>query len=191
MPGMLEREDIIDGLHELIARSRAAGIRGAEIKIIGGAALRLLYFDRPSTVDIDAFIEPHAEIEAVSLAIAEKRHWNADWLNDKARQFIPSWGQDVEWRLIHQDGHISVWVAPVDALLAMKLNALGGRAGRDASDVAKLLRLNGIETVEAAEELFERFYPGDAFSARTVAALERMYRIGLPGHPVTPPVPVL
>lgn len=191
MPGMLEREDIIAGLRELIERSRDAGIRGAEIRIIGGAALRLLYFDRPSTVDIDASIEPLAQIETVSLAIAEQRNWPADWLNDKARQFIPSWGRGVDWRLIHKDDEMAVWVAPVDALLAMKLHALGGRAGRDASDVANLLRLNHIETVEEAEELYEQFYPGDAFSERTVATLEQMYRIGLPETPVRPPPPRL
>lgn len=53
----LEREDLIDGLQEVVAELRARG-EHAGIRIVGGAALSLHYFDRASTVDIDAAIHP-------------------------------------------------------------------------------------------------------------------------------------
>jgi hypothetical protein len=50
----LDNDDIVDGLRELIARANSAGLRGTSVQIIGGAALKLAYFDRAITVDIDA-----------------------------------------------------------------------------------------------------------------------------------------
>jgi hypothetical protein len=63
------------------------------------------------------------------------------------------------------------------------------RPGRDLDDIAVLLTLNHIESVEAAEELYESFYPGDALRDRTVQTLNRMFRDGLPAKPSTPPPP--
>jgi hypothetical protein len=98
--------------------------------------------------------------------------------------FIPTWGRAVDWEPVFDDANISIAVAPVDALLAMKLNA--ARPGRDTDDIAKLMSLNNIASVEQAEELFESFYPGDALPARTVRLVERILEIGLPEKPETP-----
>lgn len=189
MAAMLGHDDIVDGLRELAERARVAGIRGTSIRVVGGAALRLAYFERHATVDIDARIEPRDAIGQIALAMAAERNWPKDWLNDKASQFIPDWGRNIEWRLLHDDGSVSIWVAPVDALLAMKLHAVQGRPGRDTDDVAMLLRLNDIDDLDAAEALYESFYPGDSFNSRTVLLLEKMFQLGLPVAPLPPPVP--
>lgn len=54
----LDREDLITGLRELILRAHADGLTGVSIRIVGGAALRLAHFERATTADIDAQIEP-------------------------------------------------------------------------------------------------------------------------------------
>jgi len=54
----LDRQDLIDGLSELIRKARANGLTGISIRIVGEAALRLGHFDRGRTSDIDAWIEP-------------------------------------------------------------------------------------------------------------------------------------
>lgn len=54
----LDRDDLIDGLREIVARVRSAGLTGVTIEIIGGAALRLAYIERATTVDIDARLTP-------------------------------------------------------------------------------------------------------------------------------------
>jgi hypothetical protein len=121
--------------------------------------------------------------------VARNRGWRDDWLNNKAVMFIPSWGKVVQWETVLLDPSVSIEIAPVDALLAMKLNA--ARPGRDTDDIAKLLVLNDIETVAAAENLFESFYPGDALPKRTIELVERIFSVGLPPKPETPAAPEL
>ena len=83
-----------------------------------------------------------------------------------------------------EDANVSIAVAPLDALLAMKLNA--ARPGRDTDDIAKLLALNNIDSVVAAESVFESFYPGDTLPERAIKLLEHIIQIGLPPKPQTP-----
>lgn len=183
----LHRQDLIDGLREVVRAAHENGITGVSIRIVGGAALRLAHFDRDTTADIDAQIEPMDRLEPIIESIARDRGWRNDWLNNKAVMFIPTWGQAVKWEPILDDANVSIAIAPLDALLAMKLNA--ARPGRDTDDIAKLLVLNDIDSVTSAEALFESFYPGDALPERTVNLLERIFQIGLPIKPRTPPTP--
>jgi len=53
----LDRNDIIMGLRELISELRAKG-EVAGIRLVGGAALALRYFDRGTTQDLDTLAEP-------------------------------------------------------------------------------------------------------------------------------------
>lgn len=53
MATTLDRDDIITGLRELIAELRAEG-EVAGIRLVGGAALSLRYFDRGTTQDLDS-----------------------------------------------------------------------------------------------------------------------------------------
>jgi len=183
----LDRQDLIDGLRDVVRAAHDSGITGVSIQIVGGAALRLAHFDRDTTADIDAQIQPIDELLPIITKIAHDRGWRNDWLNNKAVIFIPSWGQQVKWDLILDEPDISIAVAPLDALLAMKLNA--ARPGRDTDDMAKLLALNDIPSVAAAEHLFESFYPGDVLPDRTINLLHRIYAIGLPTKPPAPSAP--
>lgn len=182
----LERQDLIDGLREIVHRAHAQGVTDVSIKLVGGAALRLAYYEREATADIDAKISPLSSIAPIIQAIARDRGWPADWLNDQAAMFIPTLGKSVDWEPLLDDANVSIAVAPIDALLAMKLHA--ARPGRDLDDIAVLLTLNQIEDTASAEELYESFYPGDALPDRTVQTVDRMFRDGLPITP-SPPLP--
>jgi hypothetical protein len=186
MSGTLDRDDLIDGLREVIKRAHAAGLTDVSIRIVGGAALRLAHFERATTADIDAQIEPIGQITPIIEQIAHDRGWPTSWLNNEAAGFIPAWGQTVEWEPIFDDEDVSISVAPIDALLAMKLNA--ARPGRDTDDIAKLLALNRIDSLETAEAVYESFYPGDSLSERSVRQVERILELGLPDAP-KPPAP--
>ena len=187
MAGPLDLDDLVSGLREVVKRARETGIRDVSIRIVGGAALRIAYFERATTADIDAQIQPLDQLEPIIRQIASERDWPADWLNDKATIFIPRWGRSVEWEALFDDENVSIWIAPIEALLAMKLNA--ARPGRDTEDIVHLLVLNDIHTVAAEEQLFEDFYPGDALTERAVLLLERIFAKGLPKRPSTPPRP--
>ena len=184
-PVRLDRDDLIDGLRELIWEAHTQGLSGVTIRIVGGAALRLAHFDRDTTVDIDAQISPLDQLQPIIDRVAANRAWPPSWLNNNAAMFFPSWGRGVYWQTLFDDGDVSIAVAPTDALLAMKL--LASRPGRDTPDITKLLALNEITSVEAAEELFEAFYPGDALPEKAIRLLNRIFEIGLPPKPSTPP----
>ncbi|MGR2751836.1 DUF6036 family nucleotidyltransferase [Agromyces arachidis] len=183
-----ERDDLVVGLRQLVStlteRSERSGIG-----IVGGAALALRYFDRESTVDIDAhLIGDHEVVLEAGRAIAEANGWPDDWLNDQAAGFIPSYGRRAtEWETLYDDGVVVIQVASADALLAMKLRA--NRPGRDDTDIAKLMVICDIRTVDAAEELYEDFYSGEALPDRAVRMVARIVAVGLPPRPARPPRP--
>ena len=184
----LDRDDLIRGLNAVIEKLRAAG-QPAGIRIVGGAALALRYFDRRTTSDIDAQLQPAGPILAVAAQVAIENGWPADWLNTNASIFIPSYGADPGWETIYSSDGITVEVASSPALLAMKLNA--SRPGRDTQDLAQLLAMCEIADIDAAEELLGQFYPGDGLPDKALRLLGPLFKQGLPAVPQAPPLPVL
>ncbi|WP_448655905.1 hypothetical protein [Microbacterium lacticum] len=53
MATVLDRADMIGGFRDLVAELRTAG-EVARIRLVGGAALALRYFDRGTTQDLDS-----------------------------------------------------------------------------------------------------------------------------------------
>lgn len=183
----LTQEELVSGLRELVRRARQSGISGIRILIVGGAALQLGHFSRQLTYDIDARLEPASELLELARVIATERGWAPDWLNDSASQFIPAYGRTVEWVPILQADDIEVAIAPHDVLLVMKLRA--GRPGRDTDDIARLMALNHIDSVDAASDLLAEFYPGDDLSDRAVAQVQKIQEVGLPALSPAPTLP--
>lgn len=189
MTTTLGREDILNGLRALIAELRASH-QIAGIRIVGGAALALRYFDRGTTQDLDSLhIDPgsDAEVAAAAAKVAQSRGWNPGWLSfdvEKA-DALPTIGRrPVEWEAIYDHDGIVIQVAAKDAMLAMKLRA--NRPGRDTNDIRQLLRLCDITTLDEAEDLYEDFYPGDALSDRAVNMVVAILEGGLPDEVPSP-----
>lgn len=179
----LGRDDLIDGLRDLVVELKGAG-QPAGIRIVGGAALSLRYFDRRTTVDIDALISPAEPTVQAARRIARRRDWPIDWLNAKAATFIPI-ARSAEWEPLYDDGEISIWVASPQTLLAMKLRA--SRSGRDTDDIADLLAICGVRSAEEAEELYESFYPGEVLEDKAYRILGAIFTAGVPPRPQAPP----
>lgn len=182
----LGREDLIRGINAVIMKLRDSG-ESAGIRIVGGAALALRYFDRKSTSDIDALLHPVEPILRAALEVANEQGWPDDWLNSNASMFVPSFSVALEWEVLFEDEYVTVLVASPEALLAMKIYA--SRPGRDELDIANLLSICGIRSVEEAEELMDKYYIGDAMSERALELLESIFVSGLPQVPKTPPTP--
>ena len=171
MPTALDRDDIITGLRELIAELRAAD-QVAGIRLVGGAALALRYFDRGTTQDLDSLhVRPGSdqEVAAAAARVAERHDWDPAWLNFEVTRAdaLPTLGREVVWEAIHDQDGILVQVASKEALLAMKLRA--NRPGRDTRDIRLLLGLCGVRTLQACEDFYEEFYPGDNLAPRAVS----------------------
>jgi len=97
----LNRDDIIGGLRELIAESRASN-EIAGIRLVGGAALALRYFDRGTTQDLDSLhIQPGSDdaVAAAASRVADRHGWDPEWLNFRVEQAdaLPTFGREVEW----------------------------------------------------------------------------------------------
>ena len=182
----LEREDLIEGLRELVAGVTARG-EHVGIRIVGGAALSLYYFDRQSTIDIDAAIHPTEAALEISAQIAVRHDWPSDWLNSSAAGFIPFVG--AEWHTLLDDEMISISVASAETLLVMKLRA--SRPGRDDDDIARLLSICGIDSIERADEIYETYYPGEVLEEKAYRILRAIFTQGLPSVPPAPPLPDL
>ncbi|MBN9607411.1 MAG: hypothetical protein J0G30_12450 [Actinomycetales bacterium] len=179
----LTRAEMIDGLVELIDLLRARDAH-ATIRIVGGAAVMLRYFeDRRITPDIDASIHTDVALDDLTRQIAARRGWPSDWLNDAAAGFIP-FADPGNWEPVYDDDAISIWVATPPCLLAMKLRA--ARRGRDDEDVAILLALLGITTADEAERVFETHYPGELPPERAYRMLDDIFAVGLPPVPEAP-----
>lgn len=189
----LERDDIIVGLRELVAELRDAG-EVAGIRLVGGGALALRYFDRGVTQDLDSLhVSPGSDIAVAAAAarVAERHDWDASWLNFEVTRAdaLPTLGRAVEWETIYHKHGIVIEVAAKEALLAMKLRA--NRPGRDTRDIRLLLGLCGTTTVAEAEVLYEDFYPGDSLSDRALHMVTTILENGPIQVPESPPRPVI
>lgn len=125
MAGAWSRDDISELLHELASRLHRRGVT-AGIRLVGGAALAIAYYDRRATADIDAAFSPSGPVLDVVAEIAAERNLPADWLNDSALGYIPFVGLD-DWVEVFRDGGVVVSVGRAEMLLAMKLAANRGR----------------------------------------------------------------
>jgi hypothetical protein len=158
----MNREQILVALEKLATEFQSDG--GVTLRLVGGAALALHGFDRGITMDIDAVMfsgDRSAEILLAASRIAE----------DVSRaDALPAIGQQVEWIEFRRFGSITVEIADLRALLAMKLRA--GRPGRDTRDIDLLIEACDIDSVGEVIELYGNYYPGDEPSQRTLAFVE-------------------
>jgi hypothetical protein len=185
----LSRDDLIRGLSGVVERLTGSG-RPAGIFIVGGAALALRYFDRDTTSDVDARFRPNPEVVAAAAAeVAAANGWSGDWLNSNATPYIPTFAKEPAWEPLYDDGNVCVAVASAEALLAMKLHA--ARVGRDDDDIAMLLSICDVSTVDAAEVVYERYYPREGLKQSAHATLRTIFEVGLPPKPSPPAKPTL
>lgn len=191
MATSLERDDIIAGLRDLVDELRRAG-EVAGIRLVGGAALALRYFDRGVTHDVDSLhIRPGSDAAVATAAakVAERRDWDPTWLNFEVSRAdaLPTFGRVVEWETIYERHGIRIQVAAKEAMLSMKLRA--NRPGRDTRDIRLLLALCGIDTLDDAESLYEDFYPGDGLSDRAIEMVALILADAPLEVPISPPPP--
>ena len=74
-----------------------------------------------------------------------------------------------------RDGPVVLYAATTESLLAMKLHA--ARA-KDMGDLEFLLDACGTGSVETAQEVYERYYPGELLSVRAEARVIHALELG-------------
>src|SRR4051812_14920013 len=112
---LFTRADLERGLRLVVAELRRRGM-SANVRIVGGAAMALRYYDRESTQDVDIAVNlSDSDLADISATIARAQGWSADWLNSAAAKFVPAYGRPVEWITIHDDDGIVIQIAPPEA----------------------------------------------------------------------------
>lgn len=173
----LSESTIRGALDELLSVLEQSNIEGSRVCIVGGAAVLFQCYERNSTVDIDAFLDPEREILSAAQTVAERLGLPKDWLNSAAAQFLPSSfeGRGAEWQLAKEgQGGNSVYFGSPNMLLAMKTKSLIKRARRDSEDFLNLAVQADIGTLEGIIENFEEYYPDDDIPDPTRAIISSL-----------------
>jgi hypothetical protein len=142
-------------LIELGERLDARGIEG-RLFLVGGAAMALAFSRDRVTRDIDAVFEPKMEIYAEAARLGQERGLPDDWLNDGVKGLLPDQAAPVEGTASFATPGLYVGVASAEYLFAMKAQA--ARQETDGDDLRRLAAVLGIDSLDAALELVERFY---------------------------------
>lgn len=136
----LTAEDILKAFRALAAELDR-NQQSAEVVIVGGAALVLLFGARESTKDVDAyFVRPEASlIRNAAASVALGSDLPPDWLNDAAKGYLVGVSSG---EVVFESPTLIVRAAAVAQLLAMKLAAW--RDAVDRGDARLLLqRMSG------------------------------------------------
>ncbi len=138
-----------------------------EISLYGGAVFALVYGSRDATKDVDAVIRQSELAKTLSARVAKELGLPDDWLNDDVKQFLAE--KESKRRLTDSElgEGLRISVPTANYLLAMKLRAcrppLPGYAG-DYGDIRFLIQKMGIDSVESAESIHDKFFPRDVLS---------------------------
>jgi hypothetical protein len=163
-----EIRDLLAALDTELAKS---SIR-AEVYLLGGAVMCMVFAARPSTKDVDGYFVPTARVREAARRVALARDVPEDWLNDAAKRYLSDRGDFAPFLEFSQ---LRVFTATPEYLLAMKCLAMRlGAEFHDEADVRFLLRYLNVTRLEAVEQLLARYYPLDRFPPKTFFALEEM-----------------
>lgn len=145
--------DDIQGAFAALSEELERRHRKAELVVVGGAALVLLFGARESTKDVDAyFVSPEASVvREAAEAVANRLNLPSDWLNDGAKgYFVGITFGDV----LYASETLSVRAATTDQLLAMKLAAWRDAIDRDDAKLLLMQMSGAADEVWAAVKSF-------------------------------------
>ena len=165
---MLQHEQVRPLIEELARRLAESGAASG-VRVVGGAAISLHGFVRRPTRDVDAVFLHADDVTPIILEMAEEFDLEHNWCNDAAKAFIPPVGLE-DWIEVYRSGDVTVSVASIDLLIAMKLFA--NRVSRDWDDLFLLLDAAGITSIEQAQEIYERYHAQDVIPDSAVIRLE-------------------
>ena len=165
--GRAELERAFNALGERLARR---GI-GADLFVVGGAAMALAYDASRVTRDVDALFVPHGVVLDESRAVAQELGLPGWWLNEQASVYV-SGRDDPGKRRVFDHPNLRIMVASPEHIFAMK--ALAARV-RDIDDLRRLAELAKVRNVGDALRLVQDFYPDEALSARSQALLQSLF----------------
>jgi len=165
----LSRNQIVAALEALNRHMMRQNLH-AQINLVGGAVMCLVYHARPTTKDVDAWFSESSAVRKAARQVAEELGLPEDWLNDAAKAFIP---EQAGFELWQSFSHVDVLVADARTLLAMKCAA--ARTAEDVGDIRFLADALGLNSVQAILHVVLSYYPADRLPVRVRLLLEEIY----------------
>jgi hypothetical protein len=144
----------------------------AELYLVGGAVMTLVFEARPATKDIDALFHPQAVVRKAALRVAHKNSLNESWLNDAAKGFL---SENRDFAQFRDLSNLRVFVPSTEYLFAMKCLAMRlGPEFADEEDVRFLARALNLNSSKQALEIISQYYPLERLHQKTFYALEEI-----------------
>ena len=169
----LSKRDIRNLFDRLNAELARIGIV-AEVYLLGGAVMCLVFDALPATKDVDTFFRPASEVREA----ARRVNSGADWLNDAVKGYLSERG---EFHPCLELPNLRVLTAAPEYLLAMKCMAMRiGSEFHDIDDVRFLLRYLNLTEPDAALDIINRYYPVERIPQKTIYALGDMFAMDAP-----------
>ena len=138
----------IDRLFSLLDADLAAHDADAELYLVGGAVMCLVFGARASTQDVDAYFTPTRVVREAAARVAANAGIDPGWLNDAVKGYLDPRG---EFDRYLELPHLRVFVAHPRYLFALKCAALRlGEEFHDVDDVRYLLRYLDVRSVDEA-----------------------------------------
>jgi hypothetical protein len=143
----------------------------AEICLVGGAVMCLVFDVRQQTKDVDAIFHPKAKVSALAKQVAEEEGLAADWLNDSAKAYINSKLEQVE---VLNLSHLKIFAPSARYMLAMK--CLAARIGtNDENDIEFLIRHLRLLKPQDVFDIVGLFYDVKLLQPKTQFMVEEIF----------------
>lgn len=169
---MLTAEQILELFHALNAEL-AKQDDTAEVGIIGGAVMCLVFHTRASTRDVDAIFRPADLVRKLAARIGDERGLPPDWLNDAAKGFVQG---AIPQRDILNLSNLRVWAPDAKYMLAMKcMSARWDTSDRD--DVVFLARHLALRAAREVFDIIEHYYPRKQIPPKTQFFIEELFEL--------------
>jgi hypothetical protein len=166
---VLKAEQIVE-LFEALNLELRKGSETAEVGIVGGAVMCLVFNTRAATRDVDAIFEPTELVRRLAAQIGEERGLPGDWLNDAAKGFIQG---DFSRQDVLNLSNLRVWAPDARYMLAMKcMSARWDTSDRD--DVMFLLGHLELTSPAAVYAIIEAYYPRKQIPPKTQFFIEEV-----------------
>ena len=151
----LTRKQLLVALEELDRQLGYSGVE-AELRVVGGAAMALLYDEARTTADIDSVFDDYEVVRAAVEAAARELHLPPDWVNSQIHDLALPFERDHHARVLRIGENLTVRIASPQFLLYTKIIARrdAEQDFEDAVTLARHLNLVSAEQIEAEVSVF-------------------------------------
>ena len=167
---MLDKKQILrlfDVLNEKISLTGEF----AEIGIVGGAVMCLVFNARKATKDIDGIFKPSHLVRKLAAQVAEEEGLGDDWLNEAAKGYIQG---NFQRQDVINLTHLRVWAPEPRYMLAMKcVSARWDTSDKD--DVLYLIEFLKLKSAKSVFSIIEHFYPKRQIPPKTQFLIEEIF----------------